>query len=238
MITPSQVLRALPRGMTIAVAIAFVVLGGLGTWQIMRLKWKEGLVAEMARTEALAPVAADQLLAEAKPAWRSAILPQCAFDSRHLIYMHSELSGQPGYRVLSACPVAAGEPHILVDLGFSEGKLDSLDFFGFAPVGRLRPIDKPSAFAVVNRPADNDWYTREPAEMGKALGVPLRTDYFLVVDIDKSRFSVPGLQQGRLTAPLANRHFEYALTWYGLALALLGMFAAVVLQRTRKQARS
>jgi surfeit locus 1 family protein len=33
---------------------------------------------------------------------------------------------------------------------------------------------------------------------------------------------------------LPNRHLEYALTWYGLAAALLGVFAAFAVTRWRQ----
>ena len=124
---------------------------------------------------------------------------------------------------------------MLVDLGFSE-KADGVPAnTAFLPVGRLRPIDKPSAFAPVNNPAANDWYTRSPAEMGAALKTPLRTDYFLVLDVKASNLTAQSIRQAPTTAPLANRHLEYALTWYGLAVTLLGMVFAVATQRARKQ---
>lgn len=229
--------RAAPRGLTVAVAVALVLLCGLGTWQLLRLNWKQGLIQDMARTEALPPVAAAEALAQAKPAWRSVRLPECTPDLRRFIYMHSEMTGTPGYRLLIACPLGTGQPSMLVDLGFTVDKemMDKLDFatFAFTPIGRLRPFEKAGQFTPVNRVADNDWYWRSAAEMGGALKQPVRDDYFLVVDLKASGFSAPGLQQGALTAPLPNRHLEYALTWFGLAGALIGVFIAFVLQKPR-----
>jgi surfeit locus 1 family protein len=225
-------LRALPRGMAVTVAVCFVLLNGLGVWQLYRLQWKEGLIADMARSEAMPPVPVSSLLAERKPDWRSARLPMCHFDPQHLLYMHSELSGTPGYRVLASCPLQEGA--VLVDLGFVTGKLGTLDFFGFEPVGRLRPFEKSNAFTPVNRPKDGDWYWRSAPEMGCALGFPLRSDYFLVLDLAASNVHIPGLVQGPLTAPLRNRHFEYALTWFGLAWTLVGVFVGVVYQRAQQ----
>ena len=231
--TLSAWLRAAPRGMLVSVLIAFVFLNGLGVWQLYRLHWKEGLIADMARTEAQAPVPVAQLLAQAKPDWRSASLSTCTVDPAKAIYMHSEVDATPGYRVLSACPAAPGQPLILIDLGFTtEAKLGS-ETLTFAPVGRLRPADKPSAFAPVNRPADHDWYTRSTVDIGKALNVSLRSDYFLVLDLTRSHLDIAGLQQGPLSAPLPNRHFEYALTWFGLAWVMIGIVIAFVAQRVK-----
>jgi surfeit locus 1 family protein len=123
---------------------------------------------------------------------------------------------------------------MLVDLGFSETPDSVPANTTFLPVGRLRPVDKPSAFAPVNDPVKNDWYSRSPAEMGKTLNTQLRTDYFLVADIKASNLEGPAIRQAPMTAPLANRHLEYALTWYGLAVTLLAMVLAFAVQRSRK----
>ena len=231
--TLSTWLRAAPRGMLIGVVIAFAFLNGLGIWQLYRLHWKEGLIADMARTEAQAPLPVAQLLAQAKPDWRSASLPTCTVDPAKTIYMHSEVDAVPGYRVLAACPIADGQSLILTDFGFTTAAKLGGNNLTFTPVGRLRPADKSSAFSPVNRPADHDWYTRSTVELGKAWDVSLRNDYFLVLDLKRSHLDIAGLQQGALSAPLPNRHFEYALTWFGLAWAMIGIFIAFVTQRAK-----
>ena len=232
--TVVQFLKAAPRGMLISVVIAFVLLNGLGIWQIERLEWKEDLIADMARTEAMPPVAARVLLAQTRPAWRSASLPPCT--PRRVIYMHSEVDGIPGYRILVACSVNSGPPDILVDLGFATTKIN-IEMKMSAPVGRLRPYEKPGMVTPVNRPSADDWYWRSAADMAPVLQARLRGDYFVVLDLRTSDLAVPGLQQGPLTAPLPNRHMEYALTWFALGWTMLGMFGAFVHQRIRATAR-
>ena len=227
----SELARAAPHGMAVTVAICFVFLNGLGVWQLYRLHWKEGLIAAMAHSEALPPVPVMDLLRTAKPDWRSARLPDCAVRGDRLIHMHSEMNGTPGYRVLTICPLPDGA--MLTDLGFTTDKAAAPTTV-LTPVGRLRPFEKSTAFTPVNRPGDGDWYWRSAAEMGKALGAPVRGDYFLVLDLAASKAHMPGLVQGPLTAPLRNRHFEYALTWFGLAWALIGVFASFVYQRARQ----
>ena len=188
----------------------------------------------LARTEALPPVPVTQLLAQGHADWRSVALPSCQIVPARIIPMHSTMGAVAGYRLLTACPVAPGQPDILVDLGFSEDAKSVPASTSVLPVGRLRPVDKPSAFAPVNDPAKNDWYSRSIAELGQALGTQLRTDYFLVLDVKASNLEVPAIQQAPMTAPLANRHLEYALTWYGLAVTLLAMVFAFAVQRNRK----
>lgn len=223
-------LKAAPRGMLIAVAVAFIFLNGLGVWQLYRLHWKEGLIADLARTEAMPAVPVAGVIDRPEPSWRSVALPACTLDPGHLINMHSEVDGTPGYRVLTACPLPDGR-NLLVDLGFSVNRQTLAAPVNIEPVGRLRPADKPNVFAPVNRPVNEEWYTRNIAEIAQAWHVPLRPDYFLVLDVAASKLGLPGLQQGPVTAPLPNRHFEYALTWFSLAWIMLGIFVGFVRQK-------
>jgi surfeit locus 1 family protein len=41
----------------------------------------------------------------------------------------------------------------------------------------------------------------------------------------------PALAPAPVPVELANRHLEYALTWFGLAAALVGVYAALLLRR-------
>ncbi len=216
--------------MLITVVIAFVLLNGLGVWQLYRLHWKEGLIADLARTESLAPVPVDGVLGLAKPSWRSVTLPSCTISPDRLVNMHSEMDGTPGYRVLTSCPLAFG-PNLLIDLGFSVNRVTLTAPQTIAPVGRLRPADKAGAFTPVNIPASGEWYSRSASDLAKVWSQPLRGDYFLVLDVAASKLTVPGIQQGPVTAPLPNRHFEYALTWFGLAWVMIGIFVAFVRQK-------
>ena len=43
----------------------------------------------------------------------------------------------------------------------------------------------------------------------------------------------PGPVPAPIPANIPNRHFEYALTWFGLAAALIGVYAAMLLRRRR-----
>ena len=223
-------LKAAPRGMLISAVIAFIFLNGLGVWQLYRLHWKEGLIADLARTENMPAVPIATVLGQPRPSWRSVTLPPCSIDPTHLINMHSEMDGTPGYRVLSLCPLPGGRT-LLIDLGFSVNRQTLAAPVNIDPIGRLRPADTISAFTPVNTPAAGEWYSRSTPQIATLWHTPLRQDYFLVLDVAASRLNLAGLQQGPVTAPLPNRHFEYALTWFSLAWIMLGMVIAFVRQK-------
>jgi surfeit locus 1 family protein len=43
----------------------------------------------------------------------------------------------------------------------------------------------------------------------------------------------PGPTPAPVPADIPNRHLEYALTWFGLAAALVGVYVAMLLRRRR-----
>ena len=89
----------------------------------------------------------------------------------------------------------------------------------------------PNSFTPANEPARGAWYRRDPAEIAAHFGL-VRAAPFM---IDAEAAPIPcGLPQGgetRLIFP--NNHLGYALTWFGLALALLCVFSVFAWQGLR-----
>ena len=80
--------------------------------------------------------------------------------------------------------------------------------------------DRPR-FAPENDAAGNIWYWPElPAMTASAFSQPVKSAP-LAIDADARPEPPGGLPKGGVTRlALPNRHLEYALTWYGLALTL------------------
>lgn len=226
---------------------AFAVLVGLGTWQMERLAWKEALLARVeARIHAApqpVPPPADwpALTREADEYRRITVTGTFDHAKEALVYTvrgdgrrTDEGTGLPGG---DAAGRADGPP-ILVNRGFvpadrrdpatrAEGQVSG----AVKVVGLLRFPEEASFFVPANDPARGSFYRMEPAEIAAAHGVAGAAPF--VIDADAT--PVPGgLPLGggtRIAFP--NRHLEYALTWYGLAGALVGVGIAVVLSRRR-----
>lgn len=220
--------RKLPIGLTIVTALAMIILIGLGTWQLARLKWKSDLLRDMAVHESADPITVSDALALKDGAWRPVSMGPCEISDTDIIPMHSALEGTVGYRWLAGCTYQGQA--LLLDLGFSESADAHFGSIRAIIVGHLRPIEAKSTFAPINNLNTSDWYWREPALLRQALKIDIRDDYFVVVDLKASNLSIDGLQQVPMTASLSNRHLEYALTWYGLALSLLGVYIAMAIK--------
>ncbi|MCB1521065.1 MAG: hypothetical protein KDJ37_10900 [Hyphomicrobiaceae bacterium] len=107
-------------------------------------------------------------------------------------------------------------------------------------VGRVR-FGHAGAFANAPDVARNQWYALDGdairrAVGSKAAGSPSTSGivpFFVEAESASGGAGAPAPELGALN--ISNRHLEYALTWYGLALTLAGVYAAFVVARFRRK---
>ena len=227
--------------LTLFTLAALSLLIALGTWQLQRLAWKRDLID---RSEAA-------LRAEPRPL--GAVLSEGRFDSvrvravcpglrtARFVELYAVVEGVAGSRLISACPVTDGPfGSVLVDRGF------------VADTVSWRPMEAPSSETVVvegvlqrpatgsfaaaaDDPANRRFFTRRVDTIAEALAAPRPAPAFLMAATPTADSSA--LRPMPTPMNLPNRHLENALTWYGLAAALVGVYAAVIIQ-DRRRARS
>ncbi|MEP9370259.1 SURF1 family protein [Xanthobacter sp. VNH20] len=232
---------------TLATFAALAVLIGLGTWQLERLSWKNELVAQVQEraTQHPHPVlpvsqwpSVTREVDEYQPVRATGI-----FDHGKETLIYTVLSDPkgpfkgPGFLVLTPLMLADGSA-ILVNRGFvpedrrapesrREGQIEG-------PVtitGLLRMPEEASWFVPANDPAHNAWFRRDPAEIGAARGLAKVAPFIIDADATANPGGLP--QGGETRLSFSNRHLEYALTWYGLAVTLAGVYVAFVISRCR-----
>jgi surfeit locus 1 family protein len=223
-----------------AVAVCVLILLSLGTWQMQRKTWKEALLA---RIEALKTAPAEPLEVvlrrlpdQVDVDFVRAQVACPSLEKLPTIRLYALKDGVTGYRLIAACPVdAAPYRTILVDRGFIPREVVDTPTtprdLAEPVVGVLRKGDPASVFTPKNDAAKNDWYSRDPAAMAAALNAPYPAPTFLMLESPAPHG--PGPQPAPVPTDIPNRHFEYALTWFGLALALLGVYIAKLV-RDRK----
>src|SRR5262249_19787900 len=100
--------------------------------------------------------------------------------------------------------------------------------------GLVRPYPKKGFFQPDNDVAPNLWYWPDVEAMS-ASAFPGIAGPPWVIDADRSPAAPGGLPQGGVTRlELPNRHLEYALTWYGLALTLIAVYFPLAVGRLRQ----
>lgn len=230
-----------PVGLTLATAVALAILLGLGTWQVQRLAWKRDLLDRIAALEAASAGPAGPVLdraaggADVDFTRVTATCPGLA--SAPFLELYAIREGQAGSRLISACPVdSAAYRTLLVDRGFvpdtvsARPAVDAGDGRSAAVTGVLRTPEDGNVFSPPNRP--DRWFTRDVAAMAAALGAADPAPLFLMAETSANP-EWKALTPAPIPAEISNRHLEYAVTWYGLAAALLGVYAAMLLRKRK-----
>lgn len=240
----------------IFVLTALAVLISLGNWQLRRLQWKEALIANAAERPSgavreLPPATAWQSFDVAQAEYRPFRLTgRFLHDDEALVFTslsnpNGAYSG-PGYWVVTPFELQSGGT-VLVNRGFApQGRHrapDRGEKRSSEPTtvnGLLRPNEDPNFLTPEDRPDENIFFARNIAALADAKGLPAPIAPF-TIDLLASATPPGGLPQAGETRMLfTNNHLAYAVTWYGLAAALLAVFASFVwsrLQEGRKAPR-
>ena len=234
--------RALAIGLGL---IAFIVLIGLGTWQMQRLAWKEGLIETIDRRMNATPVS----LAEVEKQFAAsgdvdyvAVTLSGTFLHQGERHFFTTWDGETGYSVYTPLRLADGR-FVLVNRGFvpyemkDPAKRALGEVTGEVTISGLarNPLPgKPSMMVPDNDLAKNIFFWKDRDTMAATAGLPAGA-VMLPFFVDAGKAPNPGgLPVGGTTIlDLPNNHLQYALTWYGLAAALAGVLAAW-LRKNRK----
>ena len=236
--------------LTVATAFALVILFGLGVWQVQRLHWKLALIASVERGLHAAPVPAP-----GPDAWASLDYGQSEyqrvtvtghFDERaetYVVYTLTEPKGPHGgigYLVMTPLVTADGWT-VYVNRGFVPrerrypAQQPGSTIAGEATVTGLFRAPHGAPWWAGDDISTNAWFSRDPKLYAKAKGLPPAEIAPYIIDADFDPKLPDGLPQGGETVVnFPNNHLGYAITWFGLAAALLGVYGVFVWRRVRE----
>ncbi len=227
--------KRFPVGLTVTVAIALAILVGLGVWQLQRLQWKQDLLAhvEAARTAPAVPIG-DVLGAGEDADYRRVVAVCPGLSTAPYVELYALVEGQVGSRLISACQLEGG-PYgsILVDRGFVAETISArppVQPDDPRPNGIRGVLRLPRPGLNIGTPDDPEhgrFYTRRVEPIAAALGAKDPAPYFLMAETSTNP-DWAALKPMPLPVDIPNRHLEYALTWFGLAVVLLGVYAAML----------
>ncbi|MGD0564291.1 MAG: SURF1 family protein [Roseiarcus sp.] len=232
----------------LATVVGVAVLVSLGVWQLQRLAWKEALIAAVESRVHAAPV---DLPAEAD--WPR--LNPTDYEYRHVhvagVYDASRQAlvfralgsprgryGGPGYLVMTPLRLASGAV-VLVNRGFvPQDRKDkaalSLSGSGAGEtvvVGLMRASEDRTWFTPADNPASGQWFTRDVEAMARAMGLSRYAPFSIDADAGADPAELP--EGGETIVAFPNSHLSYAMTWFGMALALAGVFGAYAVTQLR-----
>lgn len=227
-------MRRFPVLLTLAAVLAFVLLCGLGVWQIQRMQWKNGLIAEAERAASVLPEAPAYVFGAENPEFMRVALICPGLAAAPYVELQSIHDGQPGVRLISACRHPGYSQVLLVDRGFvADGVSARPPQTGPGETIRLtaqvRRTPPPGLMAL--SPEGRRFFARDNAAMARALDIDGPVSPWTLFALTSSNPEWRALQPSAPPAAFSNNHFGYVLTWFGLALALAGFY--IVLLRRR-----
>jgi surfeit locus 1 family protein len=238
----------------IAPAAATVLCGallvGLGVWQLHRLAWKEALIAAVETRAHAAPVDAPlesewSRLYAADYEYRRVRLTGVLDGGRQVMVFRalSEPRGRyggPGYLVMTPLKLADGGT-VLIDRGFvPEGQRSAagggLGNGETTVVGLMRASETRNLFTPSDNPASGEWFTRDVVAIARAEGLTRVAPFFIDADAGPDPAALP--EGGETIVAFPNNHLSYALTWFGMAAALVGVFGAYAVSQLREEEKT
>ena len=189
----------------------------LGTWQIIRLGWKNNLILEIENSLKNPPVE----LTQSNKVNYLKIKTSGSIDFEKQIYLYNlNDSGTPGFEVLN--PISIDGENYLLNRGWIpfEKKdtpeiniIDQTNIIGTIKIQGRKNIFKPD-----NDLKENYWFSLNREDILKFTGKKF-SKYIIYLD---GNYQLP--KPKKITANISNNHKKYAMTWFSLAISILLLY--------------
>lgn len=221
----------------------------LGTWQVQRRAWKLALIERVEQRVHAAPVALPPPAGWPEVSATSHEYQAVVVEGRWiggatvLVQAVTELGN--GFWVMTPLQRADGT-QVWVNRGFvPDTQRERWLAGGGGPAdtgpqrveGLLRMNEPVGGFLRTNDPAQQRWYSRDVVAMSQLRQLPQAAPFFVDAGLPGHRGAAGEGPRGGLTViRFANSHLVYAITWYTLALMVVGAAWAVARLERRRAA--
>lgn len=214
---------------TLATLLGLAVLLGLGTWQLHRLAWKRDLIAAAEAGLAAPPIELPPGEDLAAVDFRRVAVSGTYLHGAAFAFGLEASVGEPGARLITPFRLAEGRV-ILVDRGWLPEELLPPNVpAGLEPEGsqrlvgvaRWRADPGRNWLTPADQPAERRWFAWDIPAIAAATDLPVLP---LVVTLDRSEGPAGLPRASPVRADFRNNHLGYAVTWYGLAAGLVGVY--------------
>ncbi|NVJ96779.1 MAG: SURF1 family protein [Alphaproteobacteria bacterium] len=224
--------------LTICTLLGLTVLIGLGTWQARKIGPKTDLLARIEAGLSAQPIALPVHLDDPSVLeFHRVTFKGQVLDRKPIKLFATNLSGKSGYHLYLPVLRQHGMT-VMVNFGWVPFHQDPLPDL---PVGQevtitgvLRTSGTPGSMTPPNVPADNQWFTADVHEMAAHWGLRTKEYYHFRVFSDQRGAADALPQGGQVRVDIPNDHLQYAITWFGLAMTLLGVYIAFGFKRGRE----
>ena len=202
-----------------SVFIIFFILVfiALGTWQIIRLGWKNNLILEIENSLKNPPVE----LTQSNKVNYLKIKTSGSVDFEKQIYLYNlNDSGTPGFEVLN--PISIDGENYLLNRGwipFEKKDTPEINIIDQSNiVGTIKIQGRKNIFKPDNDLKENYWFSLNREDILKFTGKKF-SKYIIYLD---GNYQLP--KPKKITANISNNHKKYAMTWFSLAISILLLY--------------
>ena len=198
--------------------IFFVLLFiALGTWQIIRLNWKNNLILEIENSLKNSPVELNQNKIENYLKIKTSGIID--FDKQIYLYSLND-SGTPGFEVIN--PILIMDESYLINRGwipFEKKDTPEINIFDQNNIiGTLKAQGRKNIFKPDNDIKENYWFSLDREDIFKFTNKKF-SQYIIYLD---GNYQFP--RPKKITANISNNHKKYAMTWFSLAISILLLY--------------
>lgn len=211
---------------------ALLVLLWLGTWQVQRLEWKNQLIEDFESRATAAPIDLPSGDVGPEMEFRRLALTG-SFDHTQEVFMTGRTyEGNAGFHIVTPFTLRDGRI-VLVNRGWVSETYRDPEKRPFTLVegevtldAILRFPGKKGYFVPENEAENGFWFTLVPAQIVAHLGLSSQAVTSVYAATIRTGDVVKLPIAARTKLNLRNSHLSYAVTWYGIALALIGVYLA------------
>ena len=201
-----------------AFVIFFIlVFVALGSWQIVRLNWKNNLILEIENSLKNPPVE----LTKSNVENYLKIKTSGSIDLDKQIYLYNlNDAGIPGFEVIN--PILINDTNYLINRGwipFEKKNSQEINVFDENDIiGTLKLQGRKNIFKPDNDLEENYWFSLNREDILKFTGKEF-SKYIIYLN-GNYQSPIPK----KITANISNNHQKYALTWFSLAISILLLY--------------
>lgn len=222
-----------PIGMSLFTFATVAMLVGLGVWQLQRRVEKHALIAALDQRLNTAPTPLPS------PSQWNALTPE--HDEFRRVAFAASFPSLPDAKVYTTgsalrtdvttpgafvfAPAAVGDGTIVVDRGFvpDQGRAADVPAGQVTLTGYIRFPEKPGWLTPAADIGKRLWFARDTSGMATVLRWGGVAPFYIDLESPAPASGLP--KPGPLEVHLRDDHLQYAITWFGLALAVTIAFA-------------